>query len=281
MNCMQSRSIPCSILILTRNSGATLERCLKNLGAFGEVLIHDANSEDNTRAIAEQYGARVEKQYDTEEKSVRITDFTAMRFKQRDEATYDWVLYLDSDEHMSDELVAELAGVIPTLPVKTVLKFRRLPIIEGQVRTNGLRCPEIMPRVHNRTSGLTFKRDKLVHEKYVYDGSFTERVMKAPLYGPMEPVAELRAKDDFYVELEARKIREQGYAWRQYVRWILLREPLLIAVILFRILKRLPHYFTKNSVPFAYDWRYVRYHWRLFWAITRAMFARPAQGPAK
>ena len=43
--CMEK--IPCSVLILTRNSAATLEKCLKNLSAFGEILIHDANSEDD------------------------------------------------------------------------------------------------------------------------------------------------------------------------------------------------------------------------------------------
>ena len=116
-----SSKIPCSVLILTRNSAATLPQCLKNLAPFGEILVHDANSEDNTAKIAQEYGVRVLPQDPTtQEKSIRVQDFTAIRLKQRADAAFDWVLYLDSDEELSDALVMELAELIPTLPIKTV-----------------------------------------------------------------------------------------------------------------------------------------------------------------
>ena len=76
-------NIPCSVLVLTRNSAATLERCLAPLAGFAEIVVHDANSEDNTVEIAKKFGAKVFKQYDTEEKSVRVKDFTEIRLKQR------------------------------------------------------------------------------------------------------------------------------------------------------------------------------------------------------
>ena len=83
---MTPEKIPCSVLILTRNSAGSLDRCLSTLHSFGEILVHDANSEDDSVVIARKHGAKVLKQYETDEKSVRVSDFTAMRLKQRADA---------------------------------------------------------------------------------------------------------------------------------------------------------------------------------------------------
>jgi glycosyltransferase involved in cell wall biosynthesis len=48
--------IPCSVLVLTRNSAATLEKCLAPLSNFAEIVVHDANSEDHTVEIAKKFG---------------------------------------------------------------------------------------------------------------------------------------------------------------------------------------------------------------------------------
>ncbi len=270
-----SEKIPCSVVILTRNSAKSLPQALRNLQSFGEVLIHDANSEDNTVEIARQFGARVEKQYDTEEKSVRIKDFTEMRMKQRAAATYDWILYLDADEYLSDGMPEEIGEILRTAEPKTIVKFPRLPVIDGIIRTHGMLYPEVMPRIHNRASGATLRKGKIVHEKYEYDSSFKEIVTKHPLLFPLETVAELRGKDDRYLTLEVERIQKEGYPWSHYFRWMLLREPLIMLRLSLRILLYSPMYFTKNVVPPQHDFRYVRYHWRLFRAVTGAMFAHP------
>jgi glycosyltransferase involved in cell wall biosynthesis len=271
---MESK-IPCSVLILTRNSGKTLEKCLRNLSRFGEILIHDANSEDDTVEIAKRYGAKVLKQYDTEEKSVRVSDFTAMRFKQRDDAAYDWVLYLDSDEELTDELVAETGEILKTATPKTIVKYRRYPVVDGRVRTIGLGNPDIVPRIHHRKGGCTFKGGKTVHEKYVYDDTFTEVVAEHGLLVPLESLTDLRRKDDRYIRLEIERIWTAGYPWKNYLRWVLLREPLIMLSLLLRIARIGPGYFKKEAIPVRYDLRYFWYHWRLFRAITGAMLAHP------
>lgn len=270
-----SEKIPCSVLILTRNSAKSLPQALANLSDFSEVIIHDANSEDETVQIAKQFGARVEKQYDTEEKSVRVKDFTEMRLKQRDAASFDWILYIDSDEYLSEGLPEEIGEILKTAEPKTIVKFPRLPVIDGIIRTHGMQYPEVMPRIHNKKSGATLRKGKIVHEKYQYDSSFKEIVTKHPLLFPLESVAELRGKDDRYLMLEVERIRHNGYAWSHYFRWMLFREPLIMLKLLLKILLYTPWYFTKNVVPPAHDLRYVRYHFRLFRAVTGAMFAHP------
>lgn len=263
--------IPCSVLILTRNSAGTLERCLKNLGAFAEIVVHDANSEDDSASIARRFGAKVFKQYDTEEKSVRVKDFTEMRLAQRAAASFDWVLYLDSDEYLSDEAVREIGEILKTASPKIVVKIPRVPVIDGVPRTRGDIFKEVMPRLHHRRGGVTFKKDKTVHEKYEYDSSFTEISMKSPLYVPLPGVEDLRPKDDRYLTLEIERMRRDGYSWPLYVRWVLFREPLIMLQLLWKILLTFPSLGHPESMPPAHNFRYVRYHWRLFRAITSFM----------
>lgn len=268
---LMTSKIPCSVLVLTRNSAGTLDRCLKNLGSFAEIVVHDANSEDNTVEIAKKYGAKVFRQYDTEEKSVRVKDFTEMRLKQRAAATQDWVLYIDSDEYLSDAAVEEFARLIPTADPKTIFKLRRVTVIGGIPRERGDIFKEVMPRVHHKKSGATLQGGKTVHEKYVYDSSFKEVALKNPLYVPLPDVSDLRSKDDRYITLEVEKMRREGYSWNQYVRWFLFREPMIMISISFKILLSLPNAFHKDSVPIAHHWRYVRYHWRIWRAVTGVM----------
>jgi glycosyltransferase involved in cell wall biosynthesis len=268
------KSIPCSVLILTRNSAGTLERCLRNLAPFEEILVHDANSEDNSAEIARRFGARVLPQEKTTERSTRVKDFTAMRLKQRAAAQYDWVFYLDSDEYLSDGLVEEIGLILKTAVPKTIVKVRRVWVINDVPRTRGYLSPDIMPRLHHRGSGATLRAGKTVHEKYEYDGTFKEVIAKYPLYVPMDSVTSLRAKDDRYILLEIERTRQRGYTWGLYFRWFFFREPLIMLGLLWRILWKLPGMYGKDAVPPAYHFRYVRYHWRLLRAMTGWMLER-------
>lgn len=266
-----NEKIDCSVLILTRNSAGTLGKCLQNLSAFGEILIHDANSEDDSVAVAKKFGAKVLKQYETEEKSVRVTNFTEMRLKQRADAAFDWVLYIDSDEYLSDALVSEVGEILKNADKKTIIKFPRVSVIDGIPRTRGVAFPEIMPRVHHRGSEATLRAGKTVHEKYQYDSSFTEIITKAPLYVPLDPVEVLQPKDDRYIELEVEKIRQHGCSLQRYVRWFLLREPALTIWYFLKVLSVAPFCFFHDSLPFSQNFRFVRYHWKLFFAVTKVM----------
>jgi glycosyltransferase involved in cell wall biosynthesis len=244
--------IPCSVLVLTRNSAATLERCLKPLSDFAEIVVHDANSEDDTVSIAKRYGAKVFKQYETDEKSVRVKNFTEMRLKQRAAASYDWVFYIDSDEQLSEGAPAEIATILSTADLKTIIKIPRVPVIDGIPRTRGHLTPDVMPRIHNVKSGATLRKGKTVHEKYEYDATFKEIALTSPLYVPLPSVSDLRSKDDRYLTLEVERLQRDGYTWRQYVRWQLLREPLIILSLVVRILLKLPALFRADSIPFAH-----------------------------
>ena len=83
--------IPCTVGILTKNSGLSLRRTLESVKDFLEIIICDGGSTDDTIAIAREYGARIVPQnkefLDTDG---YIQDFSAVRNQTLAAATFDW-----------------------------------------------------------------------------------------------------------------------------------------------------------------------------------------------
>jgi tetratricopeptide (TPR) repeat protein len=83
-----------SLCIIARDEEAYIGRAIKStLALVDEIIVVDTGSQDNTRIIAEGYGARV----------VDLPwcdDFAAARNAGLEAATSDWILVLDCDEHL-------------------------------------------------------------------------------------------------------------------------------------------------------------------------------------
>lgn len=83
-----------SLCVIARDEESTVGMAIKSvLALVDEVIVVDTGSRDNTRIIAEGYGARV----------VDVPwedDFSAVRNTALNEATCDWVLVLDADEYL-------------------------------------------------------------------------------------------------------------------------------------------------------------------------------------
>ena len=85
-----------SVCVITLNEEHRLCDCLQSVPFADELIVVDSHSTDATRDIAEAAGARViERDWPghIEQKNFAI-----------DQATHDWVLCLDADERLSDEL---------------------------------------------------------------------------------------------------------------------------------------------------------------------------------
>ncbi len=90
-----------SAVVLTHNSAATLSTTLKSLGFADELLVIDDHSTDETPMIAKSYNAQVTTH------TLR-DDFALQRNLGLQLAKGDWVLYVDSDEEVSESLAKEL-----------------------------------------------------------------------------------------------------------------------------------------------------------------------------
>lgn len=97
--------MPVSVLILTYNEAANLPRCLASVAWSDDVLVVDSFSTDDTVAIAEAAGARVMQR--------AFDDFAGQRNYGLDEGGFqnEWVLHLDADEVIPDDLRDEVLAV--------------------------------------------------------------------------------------------------------------------------------------------------------------------------
>ncbi len=89
--------IKLSVVIITFNEEKNIERCLKSvIDLADDILVLDSNSTDQTRNIALKYGARVIEQ--------SFLGYVAQKNKANDLGKYDYILSLDADEVLSEQL---------------------------------------------------------------------------------------------------------------------------------------------------------------------------------
>lgn len=91
---------PISLVVITLNEAANIERCLRSVPWADDIVVLDSGSTDDTVARARKLGARVfiESFRGYREQKVRATAL----------ARHDWVLSLDGDEALSPELAKEI-----------------------------------------------------------------------------------------------------------------------------------------------------------------------------
>ncbi len=93
-----------SVTIITKNEAHRIERCLRSVAFADEVIVVDSGSTDGTVEIARGLGARVV-----------VTDwpgFGPQKNRALDLATGDWILSLDADEVVDDDLRQAILRVV-------------------------------------------------------------------------------------------------------------------------------------------------------------------------
>jgi len=95
-----------SLCIIARDEEATIGQTIKSaLAIVDEIVVGDTGSEDNTRLIAEGYGAKV---LDVPWRD----DFAAARNAVIEAASSDWILVLDADERLQPVRPVELQRLL-------------------------------------------------------------------------------------------------------------------------------------------------------------------------
>ncbi|OJI07342.1 hypothetical protein BK004_01255 [bacterium CG10_46_32] len=203
---MENKKIPCSVQVLTLNSGETLLTCLKSVRDFAEIVILDGNSTDNTVEIAKGYRTKIYPQFDSNESNIRITDFAAVRNRGLKIATYDWCLILDSDEYLSPQAADEIREIVArgreneyfiyNLPRKYVLEGKEVASLK----------PTYQLRFFYRPATLGFS--KRVHERIKPKEGFGVGTLMYPEFVPLEDIKTLRIKWAHYLDIEQDKMRD-------------------------------------------------------------------------
>lgn len=85
-----------SVIIIAKNESFNIRRCLESVQWADEVIVLDSGSEDDTVAIAKEYTNKV---YTTDWQGYGVQKQRALSH-----ASGEWVLNLDADESVSDQL---------------------------------------------------------------------------------------------------------------------------------------------------------------------------------
>lgn len=85
-----------SAIIIAKNAETLIRGCINSVLFCDEILVLDDNSSDKTKEVAEKLGAKVIEE--------RAKSFAEKRNNGLRHAKGEWVLYIDTDERVSEEL---------------------------------------------------------------------------------------------------------------------------------------------------------------------------------
>lgn len=189
---------PVSAVLITRNAASQLPACLAALAFCDEIVVVDSGSDDDTPAIASRLGARVIEQ--------DWLGFGPQKQFAVSQAANDWVLCIDADERVGDELrasiVAELAA--PAFPA---YRFPRCNRFMGRYLRHGEGYPDWSLRLFDRRRARW--SDDAVHEKVLTDAPVGELAGDL-LHDSAETLQRYLAKQDRYTTLAAEEALARG-----------------------------------------------------------------------
>lgn len=218
---MENNQLDISIVIISLNEEKNIERLLRSVQWAKDIVVYDSGSQDQTVSIAKKMGAKV---YEGP-----WMGFGATKKKATDVARFDWVLSLDCDEEVSDELRAELFKRFSSLDQDSVYLIPRLSFYLGAWIRHGGWYPDRQARLFNRKKSNWNLES--VHEK-----------------------VEAKSQDSFVAHLNHYVFKDIGHQVQTNNKYSTLQ-----AEKMFREKKRFSwfHFFTKPSVKFfeCYIWK--------------------------
>jgi len=187
-----------SAVVLTNNSENTISQCLSSVSWVDELIVIDDYSKDKTVSVARKFGAKV---YERKLNS----DFAAQRNFALAKASGEWILYIDSDEVVTNKLKKEIQEATKNSSVNGFL-LKRQDIFMGKMMVGGEWGNAWLLRLARKTAG---KWSRQVHEVWNTEGEV--RKLSFPLlHSPHPDLRGFLAKLDFYSSLHAQSNLEQG-----------------------------------------------------------------------
>jgi len=191
-------------VIITYHESEHIVECINSvLGICNEVVIVDAESTDDTVDLARACGERIKIHVK------RWEGYGAARNYGAQVAQHNWILSMDADERLTQELKDTLAST--KLEDQDIYHIKRHNVYAGVTMKYGMLQPEWKERLYNRR--MTQWDNRIVHERLSYtNGDLTVKRLKGSLihlaYKDQEDLLE---RLNHYAELTAMSWHQRRY----------------------------------------------------------------------
>ncbi len=190
-----------SVVLAVFNEAENLRNCLESVRDFAyEIIIVDGGSTDKTLDIAQEFGAKIIK---TDNPLI----FHINKNKAIDASSGDWILQLDADEVVTQELASEIKKIIKEKSDINGYWIPRKNFFLGRFLKKGGQYPDFTLRLYKKGKGRLPAKD--VHEQAYVEGKVG--FLKNPLLHLRDKKFSLYLERfNRYTSLLANQLKEQG-----------------------------------------------------------------------
>jgi glycosyltransferase involved in cell wall biosynthesis len=137
--------LPLSVIVTTFNEEINIVECLQSVAFADEVLLVDSYSTDRTLELARQFPVTVlQREY---------YGSAAQKNWSLDRVSHDWVLIIDADERVPEDLAREILGVLASPPRVSGFYIRRQNVfVDKVIRHSGWSTDKVV-RLFRRDKG--------------------------------------------------------------------------------------------------------------------------------
>ena len=200
--CAFASEMQISATIITFNEESNIKAACESVAWADEVVVVDSNSTDRTREIAEACGARV------------VTNawpgFGAQKQFAVDQAKHEWILSVDADERVSDELKNSIQSLRNAKELADGYEIARRTYYQQRWIRGGGWYPDRQLRLFRKSKGRWKQRH--IHESVTMNpGARVERLKGDLLHYTMQDAAHHhRMIGERYAPLAALQMFEDG-----------------------------------------------------------------------
>ena len=188
-----------SISIIGHNEVEHLRELLPQLKWADEIVYVDCESHDGSLEVARETGCRVYTRQNN-------TNLNVNKSYAMEQASGDWIFYVDPDERIPELLVSEIEKVIQAT-TNSAFTMKRRNHYFGKWLRHGSQYPDTQLRLFRKDSAHF--PNQHVHEKLVVEGSIG-KLENDMLHFPYLNISQFLSKFDFYTGVEAAYLRDSG-----------------------------------------------------------------------
>jgi ADP-heptose:LPS heptosyltransferase len=190
-----------SALIITKNEELNIKAVIENLSFVDEIIVVDSFSTDGT--IEKLSGF---KNITTIQREFK--NFANQRNFALQQATHDWVLFIDADERITNKLKTEIINTINNPTGAVAFMFKRIFFFKKKrIRFSGFQT-DTTYRLFKKNK-VKYIEDKIVHEMPIVNGE-SEILKNNMLHFCFESTAHYKAKMEHYASLKALELFKKG-----------------------------------------------------------------------